>query len=217
MSSWNERLNDAWKRTGWSKTELHRRSGVPYDNILKYLQGKVDQPRGDMLDKLADALEVDRLYLKEGIAEEQPDTRRVLVKGQVQAGYWAETWEWSGGSQYTVPVPDDPALRSFKLYGAEARGPSMNRRYPDGTIIVFTDAIETGEQLEIGKRYIVERERSDGMREGTVKTLWQDETGKLWLRPESDDPRFQALIPIEGEEGDTIRIVGRVRYAVTKE
>ncbi|WP_281407697.1 XRE family transcriptional regulator [Mesorhizobium sp. B2-4-6] len=137
-------------------------------------------------------------------------TRLVTVKGFVQAGHWAETWEWSDDDQYQVPIEDDPALRPFQLHAAETRGPSMNKRYPEKTVLVFTDIIETGAALELGKRYIVERERADGLREATVKTLWRDEAGKIWLLPESDDPRFQEPFPIEGGEDDTVRVIGRV-------
>ncbi|ELT50246.1 helix-turn-helix domain-containing protein [Ochrobactrum sp. 30A/1000/2015] len=143
--------------------------------------------------------------------------RTVTVKGQIQAGAWAETWEWPIEDQYEVPVPDDPALSNFSLHAAETRGPSMNKRYPDGTVLVFTDALERPEDLIAGKRYIVERERADGLREATVKKLWQDEYGAMWLLPESDDPRFQEAIPINGEDGDIIRILGRVRFSVTRE
>lgn len=143
--------------------------------------------------------------------------RIVHVKGFVQAGHWAETWEWDEDDQYSVPVPFDESLSPYTLYGAETRGPSMDKRYPEGTVLIFTDAIETHEDVKIGSRYIVERERPDGMREATVKTLWRDEAGKLWLLPESNDPRFQEPIPVEGGTDDTIRIVGRVRYAVSRE
>ena len=93
----------------------------------------------------------------------------------------------------------------------------MNRRYPEGTVLIYTNLNDTNEDLIFGKRYIVERERADGLREATVKTLWRDENGKAWLLPESTDPRYQEPIPIEGGENDTVRIVGRVRYAVTRE
>ncbi|RUV17875.1 MAG: helix-turn-helix domain-containing protein [Mesorhizobium sp.] len=151
------------------------------------------------------------------VTSETLEPRMVQVKGFVQAGAWAETWEWSDDEVYSVPVPDDPALRAFGLHAAETRGPSMNKRYPEKTVLVFTDLIETGAQLELGRRYIVERERADGMREATVKTLWRDDGGKIWLLPESDDPRFQEPIPIDGGEDDNVRVVGRVVYAVSKE
>ncbi len=93
----------------------------------------------------------------------------------------------------------------------------MNKRYPEGTVLVFTDAMERPEDLVPGKRYLIERERADGLREATVKKLWQDEHGALWLVPESDDPRFQEAIALDGSDGDTIRILGRVKYAVTRE
>lgn len=162
----------------------------------------------------AEIAEIDRNYASEAISS---GVRRVRVKGHVQAGEWSETWELPEDEQYDVPVEDEPAFRRFVLHGAETRGPSMNRRYPEGTVLVFTDIIEVGQSLEIGKRYIIERERADGMREATVKTLWRDEADKFWLLPESDDPRFQSPIPLESDEGDTIRIVGRVRYAVSRE
>ena len=93
----------------------------------------------------------------------------------------------------------------------------MNKRYPEGTVVICTDAVQTGEEIIPGRRYVVERERSDGLREATIKTLWRDEHGRLWLVPESTDPRYQEPIPLHAAEDDTIRIVGTVRYSVQKE
>ncbi|MGE0584147.1 MAG: XRE family transcriptional regulator [Flavobacteriaceae bacterium] len=145
--------------------------------------------------------------------------RTLKVAAHVQAGHWAETWEWADEDQYEVAVPLDPALKDFRLYGAETRGPSMNRRWPEGTVVVFTHVEETHESPTPGKRYVVERRRYDGAEaEYTVKLLHLDADGRLWLVPESDDPRFQAPIAIDdGVEDETVRIVGRVWYAVTRE
>ncbi|MDK4713014.1 S24 family peptidase [Rhizobium sp. CNPSo 4039] len=145
--------------------------------------------------------------------------RRIKVAAHIQAGYWAETWEWEEDAQYPVYIPDDPEYRPYRLYGAETRGPSMNKRYPEKTVLVFTDIQETQEQPIAGKRYIVERRRASGEAEHTVKLLHVDEEGKYWLLPESDDPRFQAAISIDDgiDDGDTVVIVGRVCYAVSKE
>jgi len=59
MAPWVKRLNEALVKSGWSKTELARRSGVNYDSLNKYLAGKVDRPRGDTLPRLARALGVE--------------------------------------------------------------------------------------------------------------------------------------------------------------
>lgn len=145
--------------------------------------------------------------------------RRVVVAAHIQAGAWSESWEWVEDDQYPVFIPDDSEFRGFRLFGAETRGPSMNRRYPERTVLVFTDIQETGETPIPGKRYIVERRRSSGESEHTVKLLHVDEEGKYWLLPESDDPRFQAPISVEdgASDDDTVVILGRVWYAVSKE
>ncbi len=67
MSPWAKRLNDVFRQSGWSKRELARRSGVNYDSLNKYLTGKVEQPRGDSLPRLAKSLGVGALWLREGV------------------------------------------------------------------------------------------------------------------------------------------------------
>lgn len=205
------RIKEIMKSHGVSREQLAEKLDAHPTTISRLINGqrKLDI---EWIEKFADALNV----APSEILEERIPVRVIQVQGYVQAGEWAETWHWEE-DQYEVAVPDDPQMRNFSLYGAETRGPSMNKRYPEGTILVFTDTIETKEQIEFGKRYIVERERADGLREATVKLLWKDEHGKPWLLPESDDPRFQEPIAINGNDGDTIRIVGRVRYAVSRE
>lgn len=147
----------------------------------------------------------------------KPTVRMVGVIGAVQAGSWAETWEFPQEGRELVPVPDDRKYRSTTLAAVETRGNSMDRRYPPGTLLVFADYRERPERLKEGRRYIVERERADGRREATVKKLWKDDSGKFWLLPESNDPKHQAPIPIDGTAGETVRILGRVVYAVHRE
>lgn len=164
-------------------------------------------------------LEAVKILKTTPVLEKDTPVRMVRVAASVQAGHWAETWEWADDDQYEVAVPDDPLLRSFKLYAAETRGTSMNRRYPEGTVVVFTNVMETEESFQAGRRYVVERLRADGAMEHTIKLLHLDDDGKYWLVPESDDPRWQAPIALDDDlrSGDEARIVGRVRYAVTRE
>ena len=210
MLSMKNKIKELRESQGLSQTALGEKVGWSWQTVLRHESGKVDVPVAK-LDAYAKALGVPR----EAIVNHQG--RMVTVKGNIQAGHWSESWEWPLEDQYEVPVADDPSLGNVTLHGAEIKGPSMNRRYPDGSVIIFADALERPEDLIPGKRYIVERERSDGLREATVKKLWTDEYGDMWLLPESDDPRFQEAIAINGDEGDTIRILGRVRYSVTRE
>lgn len=152
-------------------------------------------------------------------SETVPRLRTVRVAAHVEAGYFSENWEWPYDEQYDVAVPVDPVLDNFTLYAAETRGPSMNRRWPEKTVVVFTNVMETEESPIPGKRYVVERTRADGKQEHTVKLLHQDERGAFWLVPESNDPLFQEAISVESGtmDGDEVRIVGRVRYSVSIE
>ncbi|TIP13192.1 S24 family peptidase [Mesorhizobium sp.] len=220
-----QRVEARLAQLGLSANAASLQAGLSKDAIRNMQRASKDETRQGVstntLTALAPVLRTNVSWLLTGEGEDELEAekgvRRVRVTGFVQAGHWAETWEWPEEDTYTVPVPDDPAFRPYLLHAAEARGPSMNRRYPEGTILVFTDVIETGASLELGRRYIVERERADGLREATVKTLWRDEAGKIWLLPESEDPRFQEPIPIDGNEDDTVRVVGRVRFAVSRE
>lgn len=175
---------------------------------------------------LAAVLKTTPSWLIDGEGEEEAhpvrqrtEQRQVVVAAYVQAGQWSESWAWDEQDQYSVTVPNDPELIPFQLYAAEVRGPSMNRRYAEGTVIVFTNAIDVQEPLIPGKRYVVERRRASGECEHTVKTLHRDEAGDMWLVPESSDPLHQVPFRLtdDAKDGDEVRIVGRVRFAVSRE
>lgn len=202
-----------------SVKEAAERLGVPYATYAAHENGS-RVPDIDTLVFYGKRYRVSVNWLATGAedAVEAQGLRRVTVKAHVQAGLWAESWEWADSDAYDVYVQDVPELRGFRLYACETLGPSMNRKWPERTIVVFTDVQETLEEPVAGKRYVVERERADGLTEHTVKLLHIDEDGRFWLVPESDDPRFQAPISVsDGVEGETIRIVGRVHFAVTRE
>jgi len=199
------------KEKGMSQSDLGELMGYTWQTVLNHEQG-----RGLTTNK------IDEYARKLGVAPYEilaatDETRMVRVAGLVQAGAWAESVQFDDDEVYEVAIPNDRAFKHFRLEGREVRGPSMNKRYPERTVVVITDLVETGEDIQVGKRYVVERERADGLREATVKLLWRDANGRRWLVPESDDPTYQEAIPFDGSEGDTIRIVGRVRYAVSRE
>lgn len=142
--------------------------------------------------------------------------RMVTVKGYVQAGHFADNQEWPQDRWYTVPVPNDPEFQNVNLYGAETKGPSMNKRYSEGSIVVFTSIYETEEEVVPGRRYIVEK--IDGAEyEKTVKTLHQDKDGRNWLLPESTDPLFQEPYELKENGEQEVRVVGRVVWHCSKE
>ncbi|WP_292451311.1 XRE family transcriptional regulator [Mesorhizobium sp.] len=206
------KLKQIRKSRGLTQAQVAAAIGLDLTNYNKLENGHTDLTWSRM-QQLAELYKIEPA----DIVSEHPGTRTVQVRAHVQAGLWQETSEWNEEDWYSVQVPDAPDLRPYKLYAAEARGPSMNKLYPEGTVVVFTTTIDRPEQMQIGKQYLIERERADGMREATVKTLGRDETGKYWLLPESTDPRHQTPIDLEGAEGDMVRIMGKVVWSVRRE
>ena len=98
MPPWVKRLNEALRKSGWSKAELARRSGVDYDSLNKYLAGKVEQPRGDSLPRLARALGVGDLKRRGG--------------GGAKAGPGFQTLTQLGGGGGIPASPGDAVLET---------------------------------------------------------------------------------------------------------
>lgn len=207
------RIKELRKAKGMTQAQVADELGIHLTNYNKLENGTADLTlkRMEEISKILDCEATDLISVKPA------HTRMVTITQGVAAGVWSESTLWDEDQWYEVAVPDAPELRGVKLYGAEVHGPSMNRRYPEGSALIYTSMVERPEALIIGKRYIVEVERSDGLREATVKTLWRDDNGKHWLLPESTDPRYQAPIAVDGAEGDNVRVVGRIRYSVQRE
>lgn len=186
--------------------------GMDLSNYNRLENGKT-KLRTDKMAQIAEILHCDPADL----IGPPSSVRTVSVRQHIEAGAWSESITWDEDDWYDVAVPDDEEFRGYSLHGAETRGPSMNRRYPERSVLVYTSIIETREDVQVGKRYIIERERPDGLREATVKTLVRDEVGELWLMPESTDPRFQQPIRLADGDGDIVRVVGKVVYSVLRE
>ena len=206
----NNRINELLKERGWQNSDLADRIGAHTTTVSRLINGRIllSEP---WLVKLSRAFGVP----PSEILAPRADVRMITVASKVEAGLWAESLEIPIDDQYEVPIPDDPAYRHLRLFAAETHGPSMNKRYPPGTVIIFNDQAETGSPLEVGKRYVVRRERN-GSREDTVKTLWRDKTGRYWLLPESTDPLFQEPLSLDPDDGD-VTIIGRVIWSVQRE
>lgn len=202
------RIKELMKARGLSRDDLAEAIGAHPVTLSKLMSG-ARRLNSDWIEKIAAALQV----APEALFAAVPALRTVTVRGRVEAGAWAESFEWPEDMWYDVAIPNDPDLHGQALFGLETRGPSMNRRYPEGTVVVVTDQAD----LKVGRRYVIEREKPDGTFEATVKRLWQDESGARWLVPESDDPRHQQPIAIGGDDGETVRVRGRVVYSVQKE
>lgn len=63
---WWTRIEQEMNRRGWTAAQLARESGVPVESLYKYLKGNVANPRGDAIEKLAEALDLDPVWVRTG-------------------------------------------------------------------------------------------------------------------------------------------------------
>lgn len=138
---WKQRLRDSFETTGWSKAELARRSGVAYDSVSKYLDGKVDKPRGNTLDQLATALAVDPLWLREGIDLTAP-TRQVRLMGYIGAGQTVEALAFDGDETIEAPADAHPDTVAAKI-----RGESMLPVFRENWILYWSKHLPPSEMV----------------------------------------------------------------------
>ena len=138
----------------------------------------------------------------------------VPVIGAVQAGQWVESIEWPADERFMISVPPDPRYPSLKRQGFLVRGTSINRVFPEGTILLCISSILAQRDPSPGEYVVVQKRGRDGLIEVTVKEFQLDDLGAPWLWPRSTDPAHQQPVqlpaPAEGDENDDIHIGGIV-------
>lgn len=207
------RIKELRDRLGLSMAQLGIRIGVEASTINKLEKGET-QLTTRWMARLAPALELDDPL---EIIRPVSALRRVPVVGYVQAGDWREAIRWDHDDRYDVVVPRDQHLEGVRLEGYEVRGPSMNKIYPEGTVVIVASIVDTEEDFIPDKRYAIVRERA-GEVEATVKKYHIDESGKRWLMPESTMMEFRPIPLDNGHVEETeIRALGRVVFSVRRE
>jgi len=195
------RLKEFRRRLGISLEEMEARSGFSASQLSRWEAGKSNIPSERLPDlarhyecRIADIFEEDDTKFL-------PLGPTLYVKGEVAAGVWKhqperdETeWEqFTGRADISAPLQDRGGMRVI--------GESMNEVYPHGTIVEYVKVF-SADEVQSGKRVIVQRQRTDGEFEITVKEYLEDELGRRWLVPRSSHPEFQTPYRVdEPEEG----------------
>jgi transcriptional regulator with XRE-family HTH domain len=223
---WWQRLQEAIDELGWSKAELQRRSGISYDSINKYLRGEVDNPRGNVLDKLAQTIGRPALWLREGIEvggeitrSARPSSAAAFV-ATVEAGAWREVDEFDQSDPEWVAVPPDDKYPDATQDVYNVAGDSMNALEPHpitpGSRIVAVryDEIANRSPLRDGLVVVVQRSRNGGQeRELTVKQVaWFED--RIEFQPRSTNPKHKPIVVEHDnweDNGVEVAIVGLVR------
>lgn len=157
MEAWHDRLYAAWKRTGWSKVELGRRSGIAGESIYKYLKGEVKQPRGDTFHRLADALGVHYTWLRNGVGAEFGRVPVVGYLGADQAYHHFGDLDQGAGRRDV-----DFSIEGADPVAVEVRTASMRPVYRPGDYLVCSRVDATDEGKFLGRECVVKLKSSEG-------------------------------------------------------
>lgn len=140
---------------------------------------------------------------------------RFSVIGAVQAGLFQETYEWPESDWREGFMPHAPKRFPHAMrWGLDVRGPSMDRDYPEGSVVVFVwcDDIGQPEPAHLDHVVVTRRDENDRI-EATLKEFRIHDDGSRWLWPKSTDPNFQQPWPFKAtslDEGGSIEIIGIV-------
>lgn len=196
-------------------------NAVPQSTVSKWERG-VQKPTVEYMNQLAGVAGVSvEEFLGLHITNSPPAAqgRTVRVIGPLAAGDWREASQWSEDEQYEVPAPLPRKMRDMALIGYEVEGPSMNKVYPDGSVVFVAPISTLGRMPVTGERVAVQRVDAAGNYEASLKEFVQDDDGKVWLWPRSTHPEHQAPIQYVDKRRriDEVTILGIVMAALVIE
>lgn len=134
----------------------------------------------------------------------------VEVVGMVQAGIWRDALEWDAGARYSVSMPPNVPYKTAPKFGLEVRGASMDRHYPEGSVVFCVPAKHMGRPLRNGDHVVTQRTARDGSVEATIKEIRIDPQGKVWLWPRSHDPEYQTPARLYDDGTSSIEVTALV-------
>ncbi len=228
---WWHRLEQRMGEIGVSGAELARRTGIPYANINKYVNGKIEQPRGDILEKLARAVGQSVIWLRDGVEVDEgttvtPVTSRLVpvpVIGRVEAGAFREVDDMDQSEPVFISLPADNRFPNARQVAFDVSGDSMNNLRPrpilegDRVVGVSYEDVAHEAVLRDGMVVIVERTRDGGhTREWSVKQV-EIYQGRTEFHPRSTNTRHKPIVverDMFADDGTQVEIIALVRRIV---
>lgn len=194
------------EKRGLKLAQLAELVGTSHATIQRLETGKMKLTQ-EWADRISRAMDV---QLPEVFGEIVPAVVDGLpVLGSVQAGVWREADVADEPKYPPLPISPDSRYPGHAQFALKVVGTSMNRVVQDGMYIVCVTWAELGRQPRDRDLVVVERRR-DGLVETTVKRI-QIQNRKILLMPDSDDPRWQSPIELDGGlESDEIAITALV-------
>jgi len=181
---------------------LAKEAGVGATYVRDIIEGRSLDPKTGKLAQIAKALgcTLDEL-LGKGSSVEPIHTTQIEVRGDVQAGAWREAIEWPQADWYAITVPLDVAFAGLHRYGLLVKGDSMDKVFPDGSVVVVINLIDLGRMPQTGEiAVVVQRSKTSNEFEATVKAVQVLDSGEIILWPQSTNPDFVTPVRIKPGE-----------------
>lgn len=209
MSDASERLKKARERAGYDSAKAAADAmGIPVATYLQHENGTRGFP-ASKAQRYARRFRTSPEWLLYGTKGRDTVITTMgptlYVVGKVAAGVWATAWELPEGDRMAFIGRPDVRAPLDKRFGVLVEGESMNELYPPGTILECVSFLG-GVEISSGKRVIVQRQRSNGDFEVTVKEYLVDREGVEWLVPRSSNPNFQTPVRVDSPGPDIIEV-----------
>lgn len=205
MVKTGKRIATLRKAAGLTQGELAKKVEVAQPTVSKW-ERDVHPPTAEDLQKIAVLFGVEPKDIL-GFGMVEPGSgRRIEVVGALQAGEFAEAIEFDESERYYATVALDPDLDRYPMQGYVVRGDSMNRIYPDGSVVWVTPIHAIGPLIN-GDIVMVMRRDKHGLVEATLKE-YVEEDGHKWLWPRSTSPLHQTPIDYaKGRSGEVEEVI----------
>lgn len=192
------RIFKAREDAGMTQQELATAVGKTRGAVAQWESGDV-RPRHSTLTLIAKATDKDLMWLESGVDVENTG---MWVVGEVAAGSWREAAAML--KPYSLPVTPHPQYpaNAQRLY--RISGNSVNKLVLDGEYVHCVD-IHQADTAPVSGDLVIVRKMDHGLAEYTAKRYLRI-NGRAILRPESDDPDFQADIVLDGDDATGIEI-----------
>lgn len=196
------RIAEARTAKGWTQAELAKRVGTTQQQIARYESGENDV-KSSVIVRISAALGVTVSYLlgvtEKGVLRAVPgESRQLPIVGRIAAGEAREAIEQK---DRTHPIPDELFSEHPHSVWAEVSGNSMNRLFPDGSLVLIDMDAEV-QNGEVGAVFV----NGDDV---TIKRIYF-EAGRIRLHPESYDPEYRdRLIDRDDPDAPDVRIMGK--------
>lgn len=137
MRRLSKKIQDLRLSLGMRQSEFAKAIGGVDQSTVSKWENERQKPAFDQIMRIAELANVTPKQFM-GIEEMNSSSsgiRTVRVTGELCAGEWSEAQDWPAEDQYEVAAPLPPEWSDAPLVARVVQGNSMNKVYPEGTIV----------------------------------------------------------------------------------